>query len=52
MKNFEIRFVDGHDLRYKVVKVVAENENLAMQKFWDIYDSAFEHRIVGIEQKK
>lgn len=50
LKKYEVRYIDGHDLKYKIFEVEAENENLAMQRFWDIKDRAFEHRIASVTE--
>ena len=47
-KEYEIRYIDGHDLKYKTCRVHAENENLAMRNFWDVKCRNFEHRIESV----
>lgn len=44
---YEIRFINGHTMRYEVRKVDADNQAQAISKLWD--DSGdFDHQIISV----
>ena len=45
---YEIGYVDGHDLQFKVVKVEAENEEKARASIFEGH--GFEHRITHVKE--
>lgn len=45
---FEIGYVDGNDLHFKVVKIEAENEEKARAKIFEGH--GFEHRITHVKE--
>lgn len=47
-KIYEVRYVDGNDMRYKVVNIKAPNEEIARGSIFE--GNAFEHRILSVKE--
>ena len=44
---YEIRFINGHTMKYEIRKVDADNQSQAISKLWD--DSGdFDHQIISV----
>lgn len=46
---YEISYIDGHDLRYKVFATEASSAADAINNLWDSYqDGDFDHQIISV----
>lgn len=49
MKKFIVRFIDGHDLRFKSYETEASDEADAVYKVYDLFGD-FDHWISSVEE--
>ena len=50
-QDYEIRYIDGHDMRYKVFTTKASCPDWAINNLWDSYPGGdFDHQIISVTE--
>ena len=49
MKKYIVRFIDGHDLRFKSFETEAENEAMAVLNVYELFGD-FDHWVSSVEE--